>query len=141
MPTPPRSFLASLLDDLDPPKNALARSSPLANALAAPLPPVPEHLRSNVLRALCQPQPQFDCWRREAAWIKTAGHVDAPTAVDHNGNVLYRNAKQGEFGCWHAAHIHADVLGGPDVWWNYRAQRSSDNLSEGAHLGNVLKNL
>jgi hypothetical protein len=86
-------------------------------------------------------QPKFDCWRREAAWIRTAGDVDAPEAYDHNGNVLYRNASQGEFGCWHAAHMQDDALGGLDVPWNFRAQRSSDNMSEGGILGALLKKL
>ena len=65
--------------------------------------------------------------------------MDAPDAYDHNMNWLDRNAQQGQLGCWHAAQNDADVLGGPDVPSNYRAQKSSDNMAEGGILGNWMK--
>lgn len=146
--SPPLNAMLKALFDTTP--NHLLPEPPrhrLANALMglSPLPPVPNYLAPMVRNALAGPayakQPAFDDWRREAAWIRTAGHVDARDAHDHNGHWLDRNAKQGQSGCWQAAHIHDHVLGGPDVAWNYRAQRSSDNMAEGAYLGNALNKL
>jgi hypothetical protein len=85
------------------------------------------------------PQPPFDCSLRRAAWIRTAGHVDAPWCYDEEGVRLERNAKLGDSGYWEAAHYHDAVLGGPNAPWNVRALNGWRNRSDGGYLGNAMK--
>lgn len=129
-PTEPDNALARLLKSPPPP----SRLSGLFG-LGEPPPSI-----SALLRAAYPPQPPFDDPLREAAWVRTAGHVNAPDATDEEGAWLDRNAKQGEYGCWQAAHYLADALGGPATPQNVRALNSYRNLSDGGILGNLLKN-
>jgi len=133
MTTPP-NYLALFGSTTYEPDNALAR---IVDAIFDPA--TPSALGGlSALGASYPPQAPFEDWRRAAAWVKTAGHVDAPSAFDEERVWLDRNAKPGEYGCWHAAHIVDDALGGPDVPWNYRALNSYRNLSDGARLGNAM---
>ena len=77
------------------------------------------------------PQPKFDCKLREAAWIRTAGDVDALSAHDVYGNFLLRNAPPGSVFAWDCDHIIPRKWGGTDDAWNLRALHSSANRSEG----------
>lgn len=85
------------------------------------------------------PQPPFECKLKEAAWIRTAGHVDAPNCVDEENVFLERNAPKGSPTAWNAAHIIDAALGGSDHPSNMRALNESSNKAQGARLGNAMK--
>jgi hypothetical protein len=108
--------------------------------ISAP-PPLPRCAMANALLSPFYPQPPFDDPLREAAWIKTAGHVDAPSCRDEEGVTLCRNARPGELGAWDKAHIVDGILGGVDHPSNLRALNEASNRRQGAHLGNALRRL
>lgn len=154
LPPPYRSsnaMVRALLGDFAaPPGNAMreyrdssADVSPWPiNFLTAFRTPVAESglgLLGAFVRSPYPPQPSFDCPLREAAWIKTAGHVDAPNCYDEENEWLDRNAKTGEPGAWEAAHYHDGALGGPDTPDNVRALNTFRNRSDGGILGNLMK--
>ena len=154
LPPPYRSsnaMVRALLGDFAAaPRNAMreyregpADASPgPTNFLAAFRMPVPESslgLLGAFVRSPYPPQTPFDCRLREAAWIKTAGHVDAPDCYDEENEWLDRNAKTGEPGAWEAAHYVDGALGGPDTAGNVRALNTFRNRSDGGILGNWMK--
>lgn len=136
---PPTNYLARTL--LGDNANAMAMYRNISQCWSTTYPSVgvrSDYPPSNALtpftlfpHSLYAPKPKFDCKLREAAWIRTAGHVDAPSAHDVYSNFLLRNAPPGSVFAWDCDHIIPRKWGGTDDAWNLRALHSSANRSEG----------
>jgi hypothetical protein len=131
----------NVLTERPSPIAAALRVATQLRAMPPPLPPLPRSTMANALLPPFSPQPPFDDPLREAAWAKTAGHVEAPSCRDEEGVTLYRNARPGEIGAWDKAHIVDGILGGVDHPSNLRALNEASNRRQGAHLGNALRGL